>query len=220
MTDVRKTATSLDANSSIDAARVFSYVVAHDNGFSPNPFHGLLTLACCKPKIRQTAHVGDIIVGLSRRCERVVYAMQVAEVIGFHEYWDDPGYSAKRPTWDSPHLVDRNGDNIYEPVGREFRQMRSWHSNPDGSENPRHKRRDLGHEYDNGVLVSEHFIYWGGSGPLLPAELSFLRVGRAHRCRFSVEQVEAVGRWFSSQPRGMLGAPSNWKAGDESWRDS
>ena len=32
--------------------RVFSYVVVHDTGFSPNPFHGLLTLACCKPLIR------------------------------------------------------------------------------------------------------------------------------------------------------------------------
>lgn len=214
------TTRSPGADASIAARRVFSYVVAYDNGFSPNPFRGLLTLACCKPKIRETARVGDIIVGMSRRCERVVYAMQVGEVIGFDEYWDDPRYSARRPKWDSPHLVDRNGDNIYEPAGGEFRQMRSWHSNPDGSENPGHKRRDLGQDYDNNVLVSEHFVYWGGSGPMLPAELGFLRVGRAHRCRFTAEQVEAVGRWFSSVPHGMLGAPSNWKAGDESWRES
>lgn len=36
------------------ASRVnlFSYIVACDSGFSPNPFWGICTLACCKPRIR------------------------------------------------------------------------------------------------------------------------------------------------------------------------
>jgi len=197
--------------------RVFSYVVVHDNGFSPNPFHGLLTLACCKPEIRRTARVRDLIVGMSSRCEHVVYAMQVGAVIGFHQYWNDPHYHLRRPKWGSPLLVERNGDNIYEPAGDEFRQLRSWHSNPDGSENPSHKRRDLGDDYDNNVLVSSEFVYWGGSGPVLPADLGFLRVGRG---LFSTEQIGAVETWFGSVSHGMLGAPSNWKAGDSSWRQS
>ena len=35
---------------------VYSYIVAYDSGFAPNPFHGTCTLACCKPTIRRTAH--------------------------------------------------------------------------------------------------------------------------------------------------------------------
>jgi hypothetical protein len=180
----------------------------------------LLTLACCKPKIRQTARVGDIVVGMSRRCERVVYAMEVGEVIGFEQYWTDPRYLNRRPTWNSASLVDRNGDNIYEPAGDDFRQMHSWHSNSDGSENSDNKRRDLGDNYDNNVLVSEQFAYWGGSGPLLPAQLVFLRIGIGYRCRFTADQVEAVESWFETESRGLLGAPTNWKSGDESWRES
>lgn len=45
--------------------RLFSYVVVHDTGFSPNSFHGACTLACCKPKIRLSAELGDWIVGLA-----------------------------------------------------------------------------------------------------------------------------------------------------------
>ena len=28
--------------------RIYAYVVTHDNGFAPNPFHGFCTLATCK----------------------------------------------------------------------------------------------------------------------------------------------------------------------------
>ncbi len=28
--------------------KIFSYVVDHDNGFSPNPYYGVCTLAHCK----------------------------------------------------------------------------------------------------------------------------------------------------------------------------
>ena len=124
--------------------RVFSYIVVHDSGFSSHPFHGLLTLACCKPLIRKTAAAGDIIVGLSSRSERVVYAVQVADVIGFEEYWADPEYEARRPVMNAQQIVYRTGDNIYEPVSGGYRQLPSFHSNRDGSENPDLKPRDLG----------------------------------------------------------------------------
>jgi hypothetical protein len=39
--------------------QVYSYVIDHDPGFAPNPFHGICTLAGCKPKIRQYTEVGD-----------------------------------------------------------------------------------------------------------------------------------------------------------------
>ena len=43
--------------------KLFSYVVARDYGFAPNPFFSTCTLATCKPKIRRTASVGDWIIG-------------------------------------------------------------------------------------------------------------------------------------------------------------
>jgi hypothetical protein len=95
---------------------VFSYVVVSDSGFAPNPFHGVCTLACCKPVIRRHAQVGDLIVGLSTRCERVVYAMKVSKVVGFDEYWRDAQGLAKRPDRSSSAARERRGDNIYEPL--------------------------------------------------------------------------------------------------------
>ena len=35
--------------------RLYSYVFDHDYGFAPNPFHGVCTLATCKPSIREHA---------------------------------------------------------------------------------------------------------------------------------------------------------------------
>lgn len=201
--------------SPVTTKRVFSYIVVHDSGFSPNPFHGLLTLACCKPLIRKTAAAGDIIVGLSSRSERVVYAVQVAEVIGFEEYWADPEYAVRRPIMNSPQIIDRTGDNIYEPVSSGYRQLPSFHSNRDGSENPELKRADLG---GHRVLVGERFTYWGRSGPMLPEQLEFLAVGRGHRSNFTHDQVSTVARWFADLPGGVLGAPAQWKPGDTSWR--
>jgi hypothetical protein len=43
--------------------RLFSYVVARDYGFAPNPFHRHCTLATCKPGIRARAAVGDWVIG-------------------------------------------------------------------------------------------------------------------------------------------------------------
>ncbi|MBM0123451.1 hypothetical protein IMY96_01740 [Pimelobacter simplex] len=196
---------------------MFSYVVASDTGFAPNPFHGFLTLACCKPLIRRQGSVGDIVVGLSSRSARVVYAARVEHVISFEEFWADPRYESRRPVPTSARVVDRTGDNIYEPLDGAFRQLHSAHSHADGTENSSSKQHDLGGQQ---VLVCDRFAYWGGTGPSLPEEVGFLAVGRGHRSRFSDDQIAAVARWFSNQPQGVLGPPTRWKVGDESWRQA
>ena len=45
-------------------SRVYMYVVDRDFGFAPNPFHGVCTLATCKPAIRKGARVGDWVIGM------------------------------------------------------------------------------------------------------------------------------------------------------------
>lgn len=45
----------------------YSYIVARDYGFAPNPFYGICTLATCKPIIRKHCEVGDYVIGLTPR---------------------------------------------------------------------------------------------------------------------------------------------------------
>ena len=44
-------------------AKAYSYIVAREYIFAPNPFFGVLTLATCKPGIRYSAEIGDFIIG-------------------------------------------------------------------------------------------------------------------------------------------------------------
>ncbi len=101
-----------------EAPRLFSYIVAWDGGLAPNPYWEHCTLAVCKPQIRATAEEGDWIVGLSGRRlgYLLVYAMQVAEVLTFREYFNEPGYLAKRPEINSDDFRRALGDNIYKPL--------------------------------------------------------------------------------------------------------
>ena len=196
---------------------VFSYVVAKDGGFAPNPFHAFCTLACCKPKIREAASVGDLIIGLSTRSECVVYAMRVSEVMTFADYWHDKRFLVKRPKRLSRMAADRCGDNIYEPIGAsEYRQLPSHHSNPDGSPDFAKMQHDLG---SLKVLVGGSFVYFGGSGPKLPSGLASLRAHRGHRSRFSSDEQGLVEQWFAKVRKGVRGAPALWRDGDDSWRD-
>jgi hypothetical protein len=43
------------------------YKVTHDTGFAPNPFHGVLTLATSKRKIRACRKAGDWVAGFASR---------------------------------------------------------------------------------------------------------------------------------------------------------
>ena len=76
--------------------RVYSYVVDRDYGFAPNPFHGVCSLATCKPDIRRLASIGDWVIGTGgARCHmsgRLVFAMRVTEAVTFDDYFGDPRF--------------------------------------------------------------------------------------------------------------------------------
>lgn len=188
--------------------RVYSYIVRHDTGFAPNPFHGICSLACCKSAIRATAKPGDVIVGLSARAVGVVYAMQVDQVVSFEEYWTRPEFRCKRPSAEG--IEQSVGDNIYEPSGHGYRQVLSRHSNPDGSEHLGNKQQDL---RSPRVLIGRNFSYFGRRPARLPTTLAFLRVGRGHRCNFSGAEVRHVGTWFAGLPKGLIDQPAEWPEG-------
>ena len=190
--------------------KLYSYIVKHDTGFSPNPFHGYCTLACCKPAIRRTAQKGDWVVGLTPKKDgnRIVYLMRVDEnPKTYVEYWNDKRFKAKRPRYDSGVLA-KCGDNIYEPQGSGYRQLRSMH-------NPEDMTHDLGGKY---VLISETFAYFGSQPLELPSELTALVPGRGHRSRFS-EEVKAAFLSFTQTVKfGVHAEPPCWPKDDTSWK--
>ena len=197
--------------------KLFSYIVTHDTGFSPNPFWGYCTLANCKPAIRRTAQVGDWVVGLSPKAtgNRVVFAMEVDEILDYASYFHDRRFVNKIPDYSRGEFVWRVGDNIYKPLPNgDFRQLRSMHSHGD-KENPETKRDDLGGEK---VLVAKKFHYFGASGPELPAHLEELKVRRGHKNRFSEKTISNFLEFISSYPRGVNAPPTKWPKGDNSWR--
>ena len=74
-----------------------------DTGFAPNPFGCTLTLATCKPGIRNTARVGDWVAGFTSKgmaghgtgAERLVYPMRVGEKLLLRHYFHDARFEDK-----------------------------------------------------------------------------------------------------------------------------
>lgn len=198
--------------------RLFSYVVARDFGFAPNPFHGVCTLATCKPAIRRIAKVRDWIVGTGtgrqKRASYLVYAMQVDETLTFEEYWSDPRFQQKKPNLRSSKK-QAFGDNIYskQPGSDLWVQSNSHHAFEDGSPNPRNIATDTSTDR---VLVAHDYVYWGGSGPKIdPQFRSFgeenICAHRGHKSNFSSAIIEAFISWVRTRGvSGYVGEPLDW----------
>jgi hypothetical protein len=198
--------------------RLFSYVVARDYGFAPNPFFGFCTLATCKPGIRASANVGDWVVGLTsvddRASRGVVYAMQVAEVLTYDRYWRDTRFADKRPDLHGS-LKRAYGDNIYHRAkeGGPWLQVDSHHSFEDGLPNSENVQNDT---QSDKVLVATRFAYWGRSGPDVPGHLRDfeghdLVIGRGYKNSYPETFVQTFVEWFDAlHAEGDLGMPFRW----------
>ncbi|WP_307686896.1 Nmad2 family putative nucleotide modification protein [Variovorax boronicumulans] len=143
------------------------YKLTHDSGFAPNPFHGVLTLATCMVKIRSTRQPGDWVagfasanlVGLARAngveipYMGLIYLARVSEVMALRSYFDDPRFALKKNKIDSPHEIERAGDNIYHhDAAGAYAQVRNLH----------HKSGDLAHDVSGiNALICADFWYLG-----------------------------------------------------------
>jgi hypothetical protein len=197
--------------------KLHSYTVMHDRGFSPNPFWGYCTLACCKPVIRRTAEDGDWVAGLSSKADgnRLVYAMQIEEILTYQAYYRDSRFAAKIPDYSTGRIVHRCGDNIYKPLpDGGFQQLRSMHSEGT-NENPETKAHDLS---GGNVLIAQTFYYFGSQALSLPEELEVLRAGRGHKNRFSSDDICRFLDFISRQGTGVHASPATWRQDDDSWR--
>jgi hypothetical protein len=194
---------------------VFTYVIEHDLGFAPNPFHGACTLACCKPVIRKTAKIGDIILGLGaakpKLSGHLCYWMRIDEVLTFDQYWSDPRFRRKKPKMSGTTFL-RYGDNIYHHDNNgDYRQEYSFHSLENGEVSLGDLHRDTGRT--DRVLISREFAYWGLRGIKMPEELECFTIrGPGHWCDFEPEEVAALIAWLGQHPeRGYRGEPAHWQ---------
>ncbi len=215
--------------------RLYSYVVAHDTGFAPNPFWGICTLACCKPRIRKTVgaqlsanpNLNIWVVGLTPKHgddgNDIIYVMKVTEALSYADYFHQ--YPEKLPDFSRGDVVHKCGDNIYRPIDKldvQYCQLRSAHSilphSSNWKENPDSTEHDLKGEY---VLIAKKFIYFGSSPMKLPKELQALRVMRGHRCNFTDKTLASFNA-FICQYRKKIEAgtvlknPHKWPV-DEPW---
>lgn len=135
------------------APRLFVYKLSSDTGAAPCVHDGVLTLAICKPMIRSSAQVGDLLFGFAADSlspdNRLIYIARVTAIE--EEYYNDPDYAGR------PDRIYLRGED-----GR-FRVRSGARFHEDGTL----IERDIGAfpEYDRArVLVSDDFRYSAARG--------------------------------------------------------
>ncbi|MFC5404661.1 hypothetical protein [Cohnella soli] len=192
---------------------LYSYVLTRDYGFAPNPFGGYCTLATCKPEIRKNASVGDWVIGTGSNNQKVkmgnklLYAMQVTEILGFEEYWNDQRFQYKKPIMNGSKK-QKYGDNIYrfDQQEQKFFQIDSHHSLPNGQVNLMNLERDT---KGKKVLISTLFWYFGEEAPQMPVELSeeFVKKGVGHKKIKNELRMNDFIEWISTFESGYIARP-------------
>lgn len=203
--------------------RLFTYKVAYDGGSAPNPFHGICTLAICKPVIRRVAEKGDVIVGLGcdDEANRIVYCMLVSECVTWTEYIQGckAGFVISKEEPKKKYVlkgrIPKNnhdpGDCIWIDAVGYFDARDSW-SGHDGEE-------DFNRDVMSGenVLIGETFWYFGKGDQYricLPEDMNIIP-GRGHRSNANNDYRENFIQFFNRELAvknistiGMLGTPA------------
>jgi hypothetical protein len=165
-------------------ARMFSYVVEHDEGRSPHPRGRYCSLVHCKfsqtgirPNVVEAARVGDWIVGTgganlrkSAGHGKIIYAMKVTKKFSLSEYL----------------------------CSRMFAARADHHTGPDA------KRRF--------ALISDDFYYFGRNAPRIPPRFNrphpLEKKGPGYRSDFDAGFIVRFERWLRNQfSGGINGSP-------------
>jgi len=167
--------------------RLFSYVVEHDLGLSPNPFGGYCTLAHCKfsrshrGNVVELARIDDWVVGTGGASQRssghgtLIYAMKVTEKLTLQHYFSDERFRGR-------------ADNHSEDADRT----------------------------DRFALISNDFFYFGANALPIPPHLLMLeKKGPGFRDKFDEPFITKFEEWLrrSSQP-GVHGQPCGKRSAD------
>jgi hypothetical protein len=193
--------------------RLYVYKCVVDDGGAPCVERGLLSLCICKPAIRSTARVGDLIFAFGGNGEspvnRLVYIAEVTQKLTDGEYFQLAEFSGRADC-----IYNRSRD------GR-FRVRASARFHADHT----YLERDLGsgpHYRRANSLLSDNFRYFGRKGTdEWKAEASFLArlidsLQQGHRVRHTPalrDELLALKRlvWGKYNKR-VLGAPLHRRA--------
>ncbi len=157
--------------------KLFSYVIEHDYGFSPNPENNLCTLVHCKfqsesshKNVVEIAEVGDWIMGTggvsveSAGHGKIIYLMRVDYKIPFARYLSDPRFAGRKD------CIDLRAQNQF-------------------------------------ALVSEKYYYFGKSAIEISGLPSYLqekgleKAGPSFRCDYPEEKIKDLVEWFEKNYR-------------------
>lgn len=224
---------------------LFSYIVTADSGFAPNPFFGLCTLACCKPKLRRA--IGNRLLG-------EFGAADIHDLRGA-----DPDYIRNRNIWvvglAGASLRDRPRRSVvfamqvtdvldfasYFEEHPEKRPDRSgsrtsadpaWHGDaiytgndsatavqlsPSAhSDGGKEHLANKRHDLDGQfVLLSDHFLYFGKDAPYVPLEEK-LHHGRGHRMNHAPEALAELESWLNGPWARLFNSAGDQLASDRS----
>lgn len=215
-----------------DRIRLFSYKMTNDTGFAPNPFWGYLTIATCKPGFRRSKRVGDWILGFSSKSltrrygvrlddvgeEKLIFAMKVSERLTTREYWLDYRFRSKKPSASAQAVVDRTGDNIYEPLVPEPSTPTDFKQLP----NPNHGTDAQSHDLKAmWILAATEFWYFGSGRIALPEDVRpLVPVGQSAygKRTYDEHRIAKFLNYLSKYPKGVNAAPHKWPENDDSWR--
>lgn len=75
-----------------EAALAFSYILTTDIGMAPCEHDGVLSLALCKPSIRNKMKIGDFVVGFASKAQigtvgMIKYVAKVTDVVDVLDAW-------------------------------------------------------------------------------------------------------------------------------------
>ena len=175
--------------------------MTHDNGFAPNPFHGFLTLACCKPGIRKNRKLKeekDWIAGFTSvelngddiGKEKLVYLAKIDEKISFSEYWEN--YPEKKQN--DNNLKGISGDNVYKPSNSK-EAYNGFIFKGDKNHSHNHKKNWDKDQSGENVLISKEFYYFGGDP---------LTVPRIIRSKINIPKYDTYYGYRNDNPREFI----------------
>lgn len=183
--------------------KIMSYVITHDYGFAPNPYGGVLTLATCKPVIRNNAKLGDVLVATGSQKgaygNKLIYVGKISEIVTMDKYFEDLRFALKKPKGTSGK--DCRGDNIYYKKDNEWLQL----------ENRFHGESEMGHDLKSkNVLICKEFWYFGNKAPGIPERFSeIVKYGPGHKNISKQDIISDFLYWLNGFEQGRIGEPSS-----------
>lgn len=166
-------------------SKLYSYILACDNGGAPCVEEGCLSIAICKPEIRRLSKVGDIIVGISGyklgKEKKIIFICKITKMVTMEEYGN----------------ITRS-DSIYT-------------SKLKMKKNPFHNCGDYERDINGkNVIMSTDFIYFGKKYIPLPENLQDIIPGRGYQSTKNEPYKQEVMNLFTSEKKNGIGKRGNY----------